>query len=743
MTFFTNSVIFLCLVSVNALSIEKVSEKNNVTKRQAEFFPDWVPFKNKHGEELGEFVSVPKTKLKKRLAPPVNFILRAVAEPEGDDYYEKGQGGDSDSEDYYEKKEWSDVNRPAEIVETDKILNHTDISDIDGVVNIITTKPALDVDKIQISLFDNNANKTKNGTNDSIAEEIKENKSVEVEKKESSEEKAQDKKVDKKYEEEAEYEESDVEKRKPEETEEEKRENDAKKAKILDSVDELKVRHAEEQRVISEKEEEVFREEHERNNLKHNPNVGKYDNRGGYKKVSEYDEYEDREDPVHDKYRINPFKDASVTTRQPKKTRKQKKNKSKKEGVGKLSVFKNPQLYMVYDEETGEETTKRPTSTSSLKSSRFSSRYATSTSSPDLEENESISLVPQNTEGKEGEPTLYFPKTRKNKRRRKNKKTTPEPDSHVAETIKETAKGLTTAPGFPMTGTGPDTTVTAADTTATATDTTGTGLDTTGAGTVTTAQETAPSAVSDTVPASSDHKGHKDKNENYKKGGGREYKSEHHEQHEEHGKKAYEGVHKDTKTAKGHHDREDHLGKYSDHDDHKQSHHVESGHYGDHHHEEHGKKHAKYEESGKHSKGHSTKGSHDIHKKDEYEKKVEFFEEEGDSAEEEKHGGYADEKSHKMGGHFGKGKHQEGHHQHHKGDSGHFQKGGHAVGHKGHRASGGHDGHNKNGLAHHHEEGKKSGKKWVYHHGHPAKTANLVLIDRRADQYYHGPQYYG
>lgn len=53
-----------------------------------------------------------------------------------------------------------------------------------------------------------------------------------------------------------------------------------------------------------------------------------------------------------------------------------------------------------------------------------------------------------------------------------------------------------------------------------------------------------------------------------------------------------------------------------------------------------------YEESGKHSKGHNTKGSHDIHKKEEYEKNVEFFEEEGDSSDEEKHGGYNQEKGH-------------------------------------------------------------------------------------------------
>lgn len=56
-----------------------------------------------------------------------------------------------------------------------------------------------------------------------------------------------------------------------------------------------------------------------------------------------------------------------------------------------------------------------------------------------------------------------------------------------------------------------------------------------------------------------------------------------------------------------------------------------------------------YEESGKHSKGHSTKGSHDIHKKDEYEKKVEFFEEDHGGGEEEKHGGFHQEHdSHKV-----------------------------------------------------------------------------------------------
>lgn len=52
-------------------------------------------------------------------------------------------------------------------------------------------------------------------------------------------------------------------------------------------------------------------------------------------------------------------------------------------------------------------------------------------------------------------------------------------------------------------------------------------------------------------------------------------------------------MHKDSKTKKGHHDKEDHLGKYEDRGGFNKEHHDEKEHYGAHHHEEHGKKHAK------------------------------------------------------------------------------------------------------------------------------------------------------
>lgn len=52
-------------------------------------------------------------------------------------------------------------------------------------------------------------------------------------------------------------------------------------------------------------------------------------------------------------------------------------------------------------------------------------------------------------------------------------------------------------------------------------------------------------------------------------------------------------MHKDAKTNKGHHDKENHLDKYDDHGGIDKHHHKEDKHYGSHHHEEHGKKHAK------------------------------------------------------------------------------------------------------------------------------------------------------
>lgn len=60
-----------------------------------------------------------------------------------------------------------------------------------------------------------------------------------------------------------------------------------------------------------------------------------------------------------------------------------------------------------------------------------------------------------------------------------------------------------------------------------------------------------------------------------------------------------------------------------------------------------GEKGHKFEEKGGFKKGHSTKGKHEVHKLDEFEKKKKFFDEDGDSAFDEKHGSFHEESGYK------------------------------------------------------------------------------------------------
>ncbi|CAB3252799.1 unnamed protein product [Arctia plantaginis] len=681
----------------------------------------------KKNEDIAEIKQVIKNKVKKRLAPPMNFMLRAV-EPEGDDYYDKAQG-DTDSDDYYEKKEWSDSSK-SEAEDKEKTVNHTELSDIDGVVNIIVGKPK----KV--------AGDPKEPKNE-LRKAIEKTPKPTSEKTKSGN--VPNKAKLRKYEDDVDYEESDSEKVKPHSIDYE-HENEAKKTGILDSVDELKERHSKEQKVINEKlkEEEMNIEEQERDKIKANIFSGeqdKYDDRRKekiHKHLSEYDEYEDKADSSEEKHVVTRAR-LSSTTQLPIRTNKQRLRKDKQIETGKLSVFKNPKLFMIYDDDM-DETSPIPLTTKLLRNSKNNQKVkysASYTSTPsNMDENERISLLPADLDGKEGEPTLFFPKKRKNKKRNKGKTTYRPTDSTVAET-----GGTNQAKQVP-TAVATDTTMETTDSTAANTIIT----DTTAVSgpTGTDVGLTATEPITDAVADSTDHKTEK-KSENYdrEKGGKKEYHSSHEEDNSEVGKKAYEGFHEETKTAKGHHEKEDHLGKYDDHGDLDKHHEEESGHYGSHAHEEHGKKHAKYEESGKHSKGHSTKGSHDIHKKEEYEKKVEFFEEEGDSAEDEKTGGYHQEKGHSEGGQYKKANYNAGDEEHSKGESGYTGHGGLLHVSKGHKASEGHDDHGKHGERSVAKGGRGAGKKWIYHHGYPAKTANLVRIDRRAEKYYHGPQYFG
>nr|XP_032523124.1 myb-like protein X isoform X1 [Danaus plexippus plexippus] len=768
------SLLMLILIFVSCDSLSIGAQKNVKRDIENNFNPDWAQLKNTQEGELKELIQV-RAKPKKRLALPVNFILRAVAEPEGDDYYDKGQG-ESDNEDYFEKREWSDLHRPVQAVDANTPLNPANLSDIDGIINIITKPVENPIEKNSRNRKVKpkkgkvkNKDKIKREYGEDISDEDLSDNEKESEEVRKGEPKTKKEKQHR-YEDDVDYEEGISEKQKSDTVkEEEQRENEAKKIKILQSVDELKAKHAQEQRAISEKakEEEIHKEEIERDRIKAHPNIGKYDHMGSkWKKVTtDYnDEYEDQEPELKDKYKINHWKSISV---EPTAKVKPKKIKTV---TGKLSVFRNPHLYMINDDEDEITTTATRTTTKTIKLTTSKPKiYSSKYSAPPEEDNVRISLVPED-ESKEGEPTLFFPKVKNI--RKSGIRTTNAPDSFTSEDRNISLTSLDpTAPSTTFTHTPPS----AQDTDSSASQS----LGSTAFTSVPTEIDTGPSAIDQDLKSSpSEEMAKKEakKNQNYdvETGKEKEHHSKHEESHEEHGRKAYEdtgksrnvqernqqssqpqqlkhwyycytmdGVHKEVKTNKGHHDEKDHLDKYDDHGEVKKKHHDEKRHYGSHHHEETGKKHAKYEESGKHSKGHSTKGSHDIHKKDEYEKKVEFFEEEGDAFEDEADGGHHKERERKSGGHYKKGYRQAGYSGREKGDRGVFSKGSHGYHDKGHRHSSGRDSHGGQGGAHHKTSGVDGGRKWIYHHGHPAKTANLVVIDRRADSYQHGPQYYG
>lgn len=503
----------------HALSLRTVSDKKLIKRdTDGDFYPDWVPFKNKKGDQLGEFIQVKKKKPAKRLALPVNFVLRPVAEGEGDDYYEKGQG-ETDGVDYYEKKEWSDEYRMAKQGPAKVIKNSTEGSDIEGIVNIIitdkrpttqtepstTTEPdslAVSVEENKlpkkltqdVSQTDTNKGDSEVKTIESMVkdkEERQENSKDESEvglllpieyqegNKETTVEDITDPKPSKKPREYNDYEEESAEKEKPEQTEEEKQEAEAKKQRILSLVDDLKRRHEKEQREISEraKEDEIIKEERDRelsrgriilHSNEADDGYDKYNSRNYNKDRPKhyYDDYEEAN--LGDKYQIHPPTKkrlptttiapvtstvSNINVRTPKNKRTKPTSNKHKES-GKLSVFKNPRLYMMYDDDDV------PRETSTAKTPKKTSRktyrtYPTSSStspyttpalltSNDSNESVRISLVPEDDEMKDGEPTLFFPQKRKNKRRRKNRtrSSTPEPDSFVAESVNGFAKDI-------------------------------------------------------------------------------------------------------------------------------------------------------------------------------------------------------------------------------------------------------------------------------------------------------------
>ncbi|KAI5639009.1 hypothetical protein NE865_08461 [Phthorimaea operculella] len=628
-------VIPLVLVTVHSRSI--ADSDHNVTKSdtQDDLFPDWVPFKNKHGEQLGEFLQVetPSKKPKKRLAPPVNFLLRSVADAEPEEYFERGMG-DTYGEDYTDKRDWGDtlaLDEERRESEARKAL-------ILGAVDELKERHALE--------------------QKAIMEKVKEEAMY-------AEERERDNLQ------------SDIFNKYGQKLRVQPKDYDEFEGKYEDKYKITPLRRTTPPPAPTET---TTYETSTVVTTKRAPQTGKM---SVFRNPHIYMIYDDEDTTTESSTTALSSSStdtsasdsgSSSSSASSEETRLTPKFDVKFIAPTRVSSNETERISLVpQDEELreGEPTLFFPQKLK--RKSQNKSRYQkeksddiniTSSSEENLPHNDARSAGYESA-GPETAPSAPSSSTSRDSLASASAFDNTGPssiDSSQLSSAQNSAESKSIQTGPSSSG----------ETAASAS-----------------AEATAPAEVTgpptdrvhpDVVSASTDVKEEKkiEEDHEHEKGGEKEHHSEYHSEHGEGGKKGYEaittssrrqlwipkytmptikakpwyysvsnGFHEDEKTEKGHHDKEDHEGKYHDHGGVDKEHHDERKHYGTHHHEEHGKKHAEYEESGKHSKGHSTKGSHDIHKKEEYEKNVEFFEEEGDSAEEEKHGGHHEERGHK------------------------------------------------------------------------------------------------
>lgn len=419
-------------VSAKVIKIKREADPKlkGDSKAEAEFFPDWVPFK-KNIEELGELVPV-KQKPKKRLALPVNFVLKAAGD-DSDDIFYKGEG-ETDADEDFEKKEWSDTHRPpAESKEEPTPIEEADILTKDSKPSdhekIIRDEIRED-DKSLENIYNNNA------TNIGEEENYKRNNS-QLEKDVSN--KKPPVKGDTEYDEESAEEKA------------KKEEEKIKKEKIIREVDELIKKHTEEQRLISEK----VKEDNDNSFVPESEeNYNKYDNRIK-EKPKEYDDYDDVAD-INDKYPIltsakpSTESDSSPLDRHRPYNRPFDKEtfdftpdieKERKPDITDIDKRKID-IYGHTTDVDGHEPNERKTIQYEMENPSGLTEKYTNTFVPSStlrngnDENVRISLVPKGDEA-HNEPTTFYVKKSKKHRRKKVKTTTAPPDTSVAETIED------------------------------------------------------------------------------------------------------------------------------------------------------------------------------------------------------------------------------------------------------------------------------------------------------------------
>ncbi|CAD1469437.1 unnamed protein product [Heterotrigona itama] len=200
----------------------------------------------------------------------------------------------------------------------------------------------------------------------------------------------------------------------------------------------------------------------------------------------------------------------------------------------------------------------------------------------------------------------------------------------------------------------------------------------------------------------------------FEKGGATEREEKHRESDDEKGEKGYESWHEQEKANKGHHDKEQRSNYYDEKDAKQKEQKEEGGYHEQHQEDEKGEKQAEFDEKGKHQKGYNTKGQHFVHKKDEFEKRTEFFDESHEDGDAESNGELYHEGKMSKGGDYKAGHHDAGDHEQMFGKKSEHEESDHHRDDKGHEVKEGEDSHHEQENMHGEKKSHRDGKEWTY-----------------------------
>ena len=156
------------------------------------------------------------------------------------------------------------------------------------------------------------------------------------------------------------------------------------------------------------------------------------------------------------------------------------------------------------------------------------------------------------------------------------------------------------------------------------------------------------------------------------------------------------------------------VGHYDEEEGHENAHSEVGAQHGEHEEGGKGEKGSSYGESSYHKKGHKTTGFHNVYRKDEYKKDTEFYDEDHNSGNFDKHA-LADEHHAAAQGGYEKGSHHDSNYQHSDREKANHIAKGHAYrNHQGHKAEEGGDSYHNE----HSDYGKRGDTRFIKEKGY-------------------------